>query len=73
MFAAFKTPAVLACLAAFFAAIGIEVNHETTTHILEILAAVIALIGVVQGVLAARRKKEAAEAPLIEPQNRQRT
>jgi len=56
MLAAFKSPAVLGCLAAFFAAIGIEVNHETTTHVLEILAAVIALIGVVRGVMAARRE-----------------
>jgi len=72
MLAAFKTPAVLGCLAAFFAAIGIEINHETTTHALEILAAVIALIGVVRGVLAARHEKATAE-PLMEPQNRQRT
>jgi len=47
-------PGLLASLAALLASIGVEVHAEMLHNILEVMGAVIALIGLVSGVARAR-------------------
>ena len=49
-------PALWASLGAFLAAVGIEVNHQTTTHILEILAAIAGILGIASAIRVEARK-----------------
>jgi len=63
-------PAHAACLAVLLVAIGIEVSDDQMRHILEIAAAIVAVIGFF---LRIAPSQPAAKLPLSEPPNRQRT
>jgi uncharacterized membrane protein len=54
MLALLRDPAIYALLAALCGAIGIELPEALWTHILEAVAAVLAVAGIVRGMVRAR-------------------
>jgi hypothetical protein len=54
---ALREPGVEASLAALLAAVGIEVPDIFATHVLEILAALVAILGIVLGIAQANGKE----------------
>jgi len=63
-------PAIAASVAALLAAIGVNVTDPSWQFVIEIIAMLFAIAGIVTGFM---RAKTVTGGPLIEPPNRQKT